>query len=111
MGMLGVALLLVMAVAGPGCLLFASTAMAMPSHEAPVSDCGDSEGGSMTACPHEQPLESGTQNGASTLQQYEQPTTAEAIVPDTSQVEVGRVIATQASRPEAPIDHLTPLRL
>lgn len=53
LGALVMALLIVAAVAGPVCLMFASSAMAMPM-ETQTSPCDQDDGS--TACPYERPV-------------------------------------------------------
>lgn len=105
-GSLAVALLLMLTVLGPTCLMLASTAMAMPSHVEESGPC-DTDPGSVV-CPLEQP------DG----------TLVSKIVPpelESAQVEmldaditlaIGRAPAAAAFPiPESPPSHLTPLRI
>lgn len=109
-GMLGLALLFAMAVVGPACLVFASSALAMPSHEAPMSGC-DAPANSMDACPHDNPLESSPAATQQSLPQVEKlvAVTAAFIEAPTTSADV--VVASDDDGAAAPVAHLTPLRL
>jgi hypothetical protein len=109
-GVLGLTLLFVLAVVGPACLLFASSAMAMPSHNVPASGCDSSGDPSLGVCPHEDPLES-NQGSARTLPQIEQIVVAATNADGSSSCVATPLTDPSAAAPPGPVAHLTPLRL
>lgn len=110
LGLMLLTLLVVLAVVGPSCLLFATQAMAMSdfSHvPAPVSGCGG-PGSSMGACPHDNPIET---TSSSTVDTPQVAQIAIVSVPIDA-LSMGLALLAPAERPPgAPVAHLTPLRI
>lgn len=105
-GALMMALLIVMAVAGPVCLMFASSAMAMPM-EIETSPCGEDQG--TVACPYDQP--DSTVGG--TTPTIERVAALSVLPADGGHgFQAPSVLeAAAGSIPDAPPSHLAPLRI
>lgn len=106
LGALALALLLVMAVAGPVCLMFASSAMAMPM-DVQTAPCDEDRGS--TACPYERPdgtlgVKAPTVDSVAALAMV---TAGDA--PDIVEQFVGLGVGDLSGDP--PPSHLTPLRI
>lgn len=105
-GALMMALLIVMAVAGPVCLMFASSAMAMPM-DIETSPCDEDTGS--VACPYNQP-DSTVGVTAPTIE----PVAALAVLPVDGGpgFQAPSILESAAGTiPDAPPSHLTPLRI
>lgn len=109
--MLGLALLLAMAVIGPSCLLFASSAFAMPGHDMPMSNGCDSPNKSMGACPHDDPLESSQASTQQQVPQAEKLVAVTAALNETPSTATAVLATSFDALAAAPVAHLTPLRL
>jgi hypothetical protein len=111
--MLGLALLLFLAVAGPACLLAASEAMAMSmgtTHSSAPMDCGGEGEGPTMACPHDDPVEVTAGASGSTVS-IPLDVVFTAGEPALTTTEFARFSALAELAPVAPPSHMTPLRI
>lgn len=106
-GLTVLSLLIALAVVGPACLMVATEAFAMSAHtEAPMNGCDDS-GSSMSACPHEDGVETtvATQDNVPIVQ-----TVMSSGPVEPASIGFARTALTEQP-PSAPVAHLIPLRL